>query len=136
MALGYAQASGQAGVFAVVPGPGLLNTTAAVATAYGCNAPVLALTGQIPSNAIGKGYGLLHEIPDQLDLIRGLVKWAARIEHVSEASSLVREAFFQLTSGVTKPVELEVAMDVLGREGMVQLREPANHGHHPSLTLS
>ena len=125
MALGYAQASGQAGVFAVVPGPGLLNTTAAVATAYGCNAPVLALTGQIPSNAIGKGYGLLHEIPDQLDLIRGLVKWAARIEHVSEASSLVREAFFQLTSGVTKPVELEVAMDVLGREGMVQLREPA-----------
>ena len=124
MALGYAQATGRVGVFAVVPGPGLLNTTAAVATAYGCNAPVLALTGQIPSGSIGQGYGLLHEIPDQLGLIRGLVKWAARIEHVSEASSLVREAFAQLTAGVAKPVELEVAMDVLGRQGLVEILSP------------
>ena len=126
MALGYAQATGRVGVFAVVPGPGLLNTTAAVATAYGCNAPVLALTGQIPSTAIGKGYGLLHEIPDQLGLIRGLVKWAARIEHVSQGSSLVREAFSQLRSGVAKPVELEVAMDVLGRQGLVDILEPSD----------
>ena len=124
MALGYAQATGRVGVFAVVPGPGLLNTTSAVATAYGCNAPVLVLTGQIPSTSIGKGYGLLHEIPDQLGLIQGLVKWAARIEHVSEASSLVREAFSQLTSGVAKLVELEVAMDVLGRQGLVEVLPP------------
>ena len=60
MALGYAQATGRIGAYAVVPGPGFLNTTAALATAYACNVPVLALIGQIPSAAIGRGHGLLH----------------------------------------------------------------------------
>ena len=41
MAFGYARASGKVGAYAVVPGPGLLNTTAALATAYATNAPVL-----------------------------------------------------------------------------------------------
>src|SRR6202795_1527873 len=49
MALGYARATGRPAAYAVVPGPGVLNATAALCTAYACNAPVLALTGQIPS---------------------------------------------------------------------------------------
>ena len=49
MALGYALASGKTGVYVVVPGPGFLNTTAALATAYATNAPVLCLAGQIHS---------------------------------------------------------------------------------------
>src|SRR5487761_1306135 len=48
MALGAAMATGQPQAFAVVPGPGFLNATGALCTAYACNAPVLALTGQIP----------------------------------------------------------------------------------------
>src|SRR5580704_14388371 len=55
MALGAALATGKPSVYSVVPGPGFLNTTAALATAYGADAPVLCLTGQIPSGAIGKG---------------------------------------------------------------------------------
>src|SRR5205085_1792307 len=50
MAFGYARASGKPGAFAVVPGPGLLNTTAALATAYATNAPVLCICGHIPAN--------------------------------------------------------------------------------------
>src|SRR5512136_2157101 len=49
MAFGYAKSTGRVGTYAVVPGPGVLNTTAALCTAYACNAPVLCLTGQIPS---------------------------------------------------------------------------------------
>ncbi|NKC11847.1 MAG: hypothetical protein GKR94_06485 [Gammaproteobacteria bacterium] len=124
MAFGYAQSSGKVGVYAVVPGPGLLNTTAALATAYGCNAQVLALTGQIPAAAIDQGYGLLHEIPDQLGLIRKITKSAARIDHASEAPQRVREASTALRSGVPGPVELEMAMDLLGVPGEVQLLEP------------
>jgi acetolactate synthase I/II/III large subunit len=45
-AFGYARSSGQPGVFAVVPGPRVLNTAAALCTAWGCNAPVLCLTGR------------------------------------------------------------------------------------------
>src|SRR5215469_10621322 len=59
MALGAALATGKPQAFAVVPGPGLLNASAALLTAYGMNAPVIALVGQIPSFAIDRGYGHL-----------------------------------------------------------------------------
>ena len=52
MAFGYARSSGRPGVYTVVPGPGVLNTTAALCSAYATNAPVMCLTGQIPSAAI------------------------------------------------------------------------------------
>ena len=59
MALGYTLATGEPGVFNVVPGPGLLNATAGMATAYALNAKVFCLTGQILSRNIGKGIGRL-----------------------------------------------------------------------------
>ena len=62
MAFGYARASGRAGVYAVVPGPGVLNSTAALCSAYACNAQVVCLSGQIPSTHIGRCHGLLHEV--------------------------------------------------------------------------
>ena len=55
MALGAALATGKPQAYAVVPGPGLLNTGAALLTAYSMNAPVLALIGQIPDADIGRG---------------------------------------------------------------------------------
>src|ERR1700752_5340249 len=99
MAYGYARASGKVGAYAVVPGPGLLNTTAALATAYATNTPVLCISGQIASDLIGRGFGLLHEIPDQLAILKGLTKWAERINHPSETGKLVSEAFRQLADG-------------------------------------
>jgi len=113
MALGYAQATGDVAVFNVVPGPGVLNASAALATAYGLNAPVFCLTGQIPTKLIGKGLGVLHETPDQAGVLRGLTKWSARAADPTEVSSLVDEAFHQLQSGRPRPVALEVPMDVL-----------------------
>jgi len=60
MAFGYAQASGRVGTCLVVPGPGVLNTTAALSTAYACNAPVLCVTGQVQrgSRVTGQSGGL------------------------------------------------------------------------------
>jgi acetolactate synthase-1/2/3 large subunit len=123
MAFGYAQSTGRVGTYAVVPGPGLLNSTAALATAYGCNAPVLCVAGQIPSAMIGRDLGMLHEIPDQLAILRGLTKWAARIDHPTEAVDKAAEAFRQLRSGRPRPVALEMAMDVMAAEA--ELAEPA-----------
>ena len=113
MALGYALATGGVGVYNVVPGPGFLNTTAALATALSTNARVLCLTGQIASNSIGRGFGLLHEIPDQLGMMRALTKWSARINSPAEAPELVAEAFHHMQSGRPQPVGLEVPPDVL-----------------------
>ena len=125
MALGYAQASANVGAYVVVPGPGILNTTAALATAWATYAPVLAITGQLPSHAIGQGYGLLHEIPDQLSILRSLTKWAERIDHPTQAAALMHAAFHQLRSGVPRPVAIESPMDVLGLEADIDGIEPA-----------
>ena len=84
--------SGKPGVFSVVPGPGVLNAGAALLTAFGCNEPVLCLTGQVPTQFLGKGRGHLHEMPDQLATLRTFVKWADRIEYpdVAPAHGLAR----------------------------------------------
>ena len=121
MALGAALATGKPQVYCVVPGPGFLNSTAALATAYSCNAKVLALVGEIPSASIGKGFGLLHEIPDQLGVLRSLTKWAERIEGPEAAARLTREAFQQMLSGRPRPVGLECPMDVWTQEAEVAL---------------
>jgi len=111
MALGAALASGKPQAFAVVPGPGLLNAGAALLTAYGMNAPVLALVGQIPQADIDRGHGHLHEIHDQLGLLRHITKWAERIDRPEDASPLVAQALHQATTGRTRPVALECALD-------------------------
>jgi acetolactate synthase-1/2/3 large subunit len=121
MAFGYARASGKVGTYAVVPGPGLLNTTAALSTAYATNAPVLCISGQVASDLIGRGFGLLHEIPDQLGILQRLTKWAARIEHPTQTGKLVNEAFRQLRDGRPRPVGLEIPPDVLALETEVGL---------------
>ncbi len=130
MALGYALATGEIGVFNVVPGPGLLNASAALATAYGLNAPVLCLTGQIPTRHIGQGKGVLHEIPDQLAILRGLTKWAERATSAADVPGLLYAAFAELQNGRPRPVALEIPMDVLAERGAVELAArpaPANH---------
>ncbi|HEY6979829.1 thiamine pyrophosphate-dependent enzyme [Reyranella sp.] len=121
MALGHAMATGKPSAYVVVPGPGFLNTTAALSTAYAVNAPVLALTGQIQQAMIGRNVGLLHELPDQLSIMRGLTKWADRITSPGEAPGLVNEAFRRLLSGRRRPVALECAMDTWARRMPVEL---------------
>src|SRR5580693_5816193 len=112
MAFGYARATGKPGVFSVVPGPGVLNAGAALLTAFGSNEPVLCLTGQVPTEFLGKGRGHLHEMPDQLATLRTFVKWADRIEYPDAAPALVSRAFQEMLSGRRGPVALEMPWDV------------------------
>lgn len=113
MADGYARTTGREGVCMVVPGPGMLNALAGLSTAWACNARVLFISGQIDSRAIGKGYGLLHEIADQSGILKGLTKWHGLARTAEEVPALVHEAFVQLRSGRPRPVAIEVPPDVL-----------------------
>lgn len=125
MADGYARSTGKLGVCLVVPGPGVLNAMAGLATAYACNSRVLCLTGQIPSDQIDKGRGLLHEIPHQLEALRSVTKWATRALRPDAVPSLVHEACVQLKSGRPRPVALEIPPDVLQKTAEVELLPPA-----------
>ena len=124
MAYGYAKSTGKVGVYTCVPGPGVLNTTAALATAYSGHAPVLCLTSEIPSTEIGRGHGILHELPDQLGVLRRLTKWSERINHPSEARQKMLQAFAELTQGRVRPVALETPWDTMSVKSLVDLRSP------------
>ncbi len=124
LALGAALATGKPQVYSVVPGPGLLNSAAALLTAYGMNAPVLALIGQIPQSAIGRGLGHLHEIRDQAGIIARLVDFSARIRAPTQAAPLVARALRAMRMGRPGPAVLECAIDVWGRSAPVPAAAP------------
>ena len=119
MAYGYARSTGRVGVYTVVPGPGMLNSSAALATALGAGAPVLCVTGEIMSDFIGKGRGQLHELPDQLATMRSFTKWAERIDGPTQAAAVVDRAFVEMLSGRRGPAAIEAPWDVFGLEDEV-----------------
>ena len=120
MAFGYAKATGRPGTFAVVPGPGVLNTSAALCTAMGCNTPVLCLTGQIMSEFLGKGRGHLHELADQPGTLRTLIKHAERIDDPSHTFTQINAAFRTMLSGRPGPAAVEMCWDTMAREWKVE----------------
>jgi acetolactate synthase-1/2/3 large subunit len=120
MAYGYAKSTGRTGAYTVVPGPGLLNSSAALCTAYAGNAPVFCITGNIMSHLIGQGRGQLHELPDQLATLRGLTRAAERINHPAAASAVMADLFSRMISGRSGPVAVEAPWDVLGQKSLVE----------------
>jgi acetolactate synthase-1/2/3 large subunit len=131
MALGAALATGRPQAFAAVPGPGLLNASAALLTARGMNAPVVALAGQIPARAIDRGHGHLHEIRDQLGLLRHLCKDVARVTGPHDASPTLARLIQAARSGRPGPVAIECAIDVWPATGPAPLAEPADPAAPP-----
>lgn len=117
MAFGYAQATGRPGVYCVVPGPGVLNTLAALSTAWGCSLPVLCVTGQTPRAFLEAKRGHLHEIPDQLGAAGRFCNYASRIERAEDAPRIVAEAFRAMLSGRPGPALIEMCWDDLAKEG-------------------
>ena len=120
MAFGYAQATGKVGVYSVVPGPGVLNTMGALCTAWGCNMPVLCITGQVPSAYLEGGRGHLHEIPDQQGTVSRLCKYTARVERPEDAPRIIAEAFKAMTSGRPGPALVEMCWDDMAATGPYQ----------------
>ncbi|MFC1935368.1 thiamine pyrophosphate-dependent enzyme [Chloroflexota bacterium] len=127
MADGYARSTGKIGVALVVPGPGLYNTGAAMATTYAASSPVLLVAGQIDSTAIGKDLGALHEIHDQLEVMRPVVKWNDRVTRTESIPEAIHEAMRQLKTGRPRPVELEIPPDILAATSDIDLIEPEEY---------
>jgi acetolactate synthase-1/2/3 large subunit len=129
MADGYARTSGRPGTAMVVPGIGIYNAGAGLATAYACSSPVLLLAGQVNRDGIGRDLGLLHDIHDQLDLVRPITKWQQRVLDPAGIPAAVREAFRQMTTGRPRPVEIEIPPETFADEAEISLVAPV-----PSVT--
>ncbi len=111
MAMGAQIATGRPQAYAVVPGAGFLNSAGALSTAYSVHSRVLALVGQIPKGAIGKGLGVLHEIPDELGILERLTKKATALQSADAAKETLQDTWRALKSGPPRPVGLEIPMN-------------------------
>ena len=129
MAYGAAKSTGKAAAFSVVPGPGILNTATALLTAMGGCAPVIGLTGQVPSDFLGKRRGHLHELPDQPATLRTFIKDALHIGQPADAPATINRAFQTALSGRPGPVTAEMCWDTMAESG-----EVATDGSIPAIT--
>jgi acetolactate synthase-1/2/3 large subunit len=127
MADGYARVTGKPGVGLVVPGPGLQNASAALGTAYSCSSPVLLVAGQVESYMLGQDRGALHEINDQLDVVRPVTKWCRRVLKVEDIPAAIHEAMRHMQTGRPRPTLVEVPPDVLAAVADVALPQPEQH---------
>ncbi len=121
MAYGYSKATGKPGAFSVVPGPGVLNTTAALCTAAGGNVPLLCMTGQVPAEFLGKGRGHLHELSSQTGTLETIIKYAGHISDPSQTSSFINDAFRKMQSGRPGPVSVEMCWDTMAQQWDVEM---------------
>lgn len=136
MAMGAANSTGRAACFAVVPGPGILNTAAALCTAMGTCAPVLGLTGQVPSTFLGRGRGHLHELRDQTGTLRSIIKDAVHISDPRQTSATVNAAFKTLLSGRPGPVTVEMCWDTMAAPcAGIEFAPPVGAAPPPALDL-
>lgn len=131
MALGYAKSTGRPAAYSVVPGPGVLNTGAALCTAYGVNAPIICLTGQSPSAFIGQMRGHLHELPDQRATLQSFIKGAYRIEHPQDTNRVMAEAWQTMISGRQGPVSVEMAWDMMAAKGTLPAPKAVKASENP-----
>ena len=109
----------------MVPGAGVYNAATGLATAYARSSPVLLIAGQIPRAQIGMDIGGIHEILDQIDLVRPVTKWRRQVLTPKAIPGAVTEAFRQMRTGRPRPVMIEMPPEAAVERDDVQLRNPA-----------
>src|SRR5690242_5945092 len=132
MADGYARATGRPGVAFVVPGVGVYNAGSGLATAWAASSPVLLIAGQVNRHGIGRSLGLLHEVDDQLDLVRPITAWQQRALDAGEIPGAVHEAMTRLRRGRRRPVEIEMPPEAFSEEAEVALFDAAEDERVPA----
>ena len=112
MADGYARVSGKPGVAFVITGPGLTNTLTAMAQARADSVPMLVISGLGRSDTLGKGWGRLHELPDQGAMVATL----CHSETVTDAKKLgevLDRAFAAMTAGRPGPAHIQISTNMM-----------------------
>ncbi|HTY52742.1 MAG TPA: biosynthetic-type acetolactate synthase large subunit [Methanomicrobiales archaeon] len=132
---GFARASGKVGVCLATSGPGACNLVTGIATAYMDSVPVVALTGQVPTNLLGND---AFQEADISGITLPITKHSYLVKDVKDLSRVVREAFYIAGTGRPGPVLIDLPKDVSTNqvedrplEGPVTLRgyQPTVKGH-------
>jgi len=116
---GYARATGRPGVALVTSGPGVTNAVTGIATAYMDSIPMVVLTGQVPTRAIGED---AFQECDTVGITRPTVKHNFLVKDVNQLAETIKKAFHIATTGRPGPVLVDIPKDVSN--------QPA-HFHYP-----
>jgi len=106
---GYARATGEVGVALVTSGPGVTNAVTGIATAYMDSIPMVIITGQVPTAAIGLD---AFQECDTVGITRPIVKHNFLVKDVRELASTMKKAFHLARTGRPGPVVVDVPKDV------------------------
>ena len=109
MADGYARATGKVGVAFVTSGPGLTNAVTGIATAYTDSIPLVVISGQVPTTAIGTD--AFQEV-DAVGVTRPITKHNFLVKDVKDLAFIIKEAFYLAKSGRPGPVHIDIPKDV------------------------
>ncbi|MEM3684994.1 MAG: thiamine pyrophosphate-binding protein [Conexivisphaerales archaeon] len=113
MADAYAKVTGKVGVCMSTMGPGAANMTIGVATAMADSTPLLAITGQLAVNVLGRGY---QQETDHNMLFRGITKASIQLKQTGSAAEAFERVYRVAISPRTGPVHVDAPVDVSGSE--------------------
>src|SRR5487761_2622717 len=105
----YARASGRCGVALVTSGPGVTNAVTGIATAYMDSIPMVVISGQVPTPAIGED--AFQEV-DTVGITRPCVKHNFLVKDAKDIASTMKKAFYLAKSGRPGPVLVDIPKDV------------------------
>ena len=105
----YSRSSRQVGVALVTSGPGVTNAVTGIATAYMDSIPIVIITGQVPTHAIGQD---AFQECDTVGITRPCVKHNFLVKDVRDLASTIRKAFYVAASGRPGPVLVDIPKDI------------------------
>lgn len=132
---GYARATGDVGVALVTSGPGVTNAVTGIATAYTDSIPMVIITGQVPSAAIGSD---AFQECDTVGITRPIVKHNFLVKDVRDMAEVMKKAFHIARTGRPGPVVVDIPKDISfnkttfsGYPDKVEMRSynPVRKGH-------
>ena len=123
MADGYARVTGKPGVVLVTSGPGATNAVTGIATAHMDSIPMVVITGQVPTHAIGSD--AFQEV-DCIGITRPCVKHNFLVKDVHDIAVTMKKAFFVATSGRPGPVVIDIPKDVTRPDFKIPYEYPAS----------
>lgn len=106
---GYARVKGEPGVCMSTSGPGATNLVTGIATAYMDSSPLIAITGQVPTNFIGKD--AFQEV-DIIGITTPITKYNYQIRNVKDIPRIIKEAFYIASTGRPGPVLIDIPKDI------------------------
>ena len=126
---GYARSSDKVGVALVTSGPGLTNAVTGIATAYMDSTPMVVISGQVPTGAIGED--AFQEV-DAVGITRPCVKHNFLVKDAKDIALTIRKAFYLAKSGRPGPVLVDIPKDVSNQKAGFEYPASVNiRSYHP-----